>query len=302
MRSWVSHGSCDRAPQLEDRVKTQGRSELPELFRLIDGVAGALRVPSVDQVVVVPEFNAAYGRYGWRQRRVLFLGLPLLLSLDAQERVALIGHELGHGANGDQRRSLFVVGALSALIELWAALEPDALLPTEEGLIAYIQLPFRLIQLGLARLVLTFAAVLLMLLYRDSQRAEYYADALGARASGRRATLAMLERLHAAYLVARMTWVGETADPVAAVVEKVRRLPDRQRERLRRVERLEGSRLDYTHPPTVYRVEALESRPEDSAAYVLGLGASDAVDRELERFRRPIGEKIVDDYLSAVSY
>ncbi|WP_328822533.1 M48 family metalloprotease [Micromonospora rubida] len=50
--------------------------------------------------------NAYATAVGPRRRRVLCLGLPLWGSLPAQERVALLGHELGHFVNGDPRRSL----------------------------------------------------------------------------------------------------------------------------------------------------------------------------------------------------
>jgi heat shock protein HtpX len=181
------------------------------------------------------------------------------------------------------------------------ALEPDALLPSEDGVVGFLKLPFQLILLAVSRLFLGTAWLLLFLLFRDGQRAEYYADAIGLRLAGRQATLRMLERIHAAPGVERMTWLGETPDPIGVIVAKVRGLPAREMERIRRVERLLGTRLDASHPPTLYRIEVLEHQPDQPAALVLSHGEADAIDDELDRFREPMGRRLVDEYLSSVS-
>lgn len=289
-----------RMPELDATV--HGRTELPRLFALLDRAAAALGTAPPDGVVVEPEYNAAFAVVGWRRRRILFIGLPYWLVLDPQERVSLLGHELGHAVNGDARRGTFVGGAIGSLAALFEMLEPDELLPSEEGVWGYFQAPFRLVQLAIARFVLLVLFLLLLLGFRDGQRAEYYADALRVRLGGRRAALSELEKTHAAGSVARMTWVGETADPIGQIVAKVRTMPERERERIRRLERLEGSRLDATHPPTLYRIEVIEAQPDPSPLLVLSHGESTAIDAELERFREPMGRRLVDEHLSAVSW
>jgi heat shock protein HtpX len=66
------------------------------------------------------------------------------------------------------------------------------------------------------------------------------------------------------------------------------------------VEHLAGSRLDYTHPPTAYRIEVIESLPDATPAFVFDAERRSRVDAELERFRAPLGREIVEDYEIAV--
>lgn len=67
-------------------------------------------------------FNASYGRSG--RRRELRLGLCLWAILEPQERVALIGHELGRALNGDLRNNVFVRRALLPLAAWRELLRP----------------------------------------------------------------------------------------------------------------------------------------------------------------------------------
>jgi heat shock protein HtpX len=82
----------------------------------------------------------------------------------------------------------------------------------------------------------------------------------------------------------------------------IRTIPPRELERIRRVERLEGSRLDYSHPPTAYRVEVIEAGPDLEPAYVLSDELAARIDAEFEPYRDPLGRRIVDAYEATISY
>jgi Zn-dependent protease with chaperone function len=276
------------------------RSELPELYGLVDRVARSTGGATVTGIVIEPEFNAGYVRIGIRRRPLLVLGLPLFMALDPQERVALLGHELGHGVNGDPGRGFVVAGALRALVTVHTLLEPDELLPADEGIVAFAALPFRLVLLLASRAFYVFAIALLLLLFRDSQRAEYYADGIAARLAGRDATASMLELLHSGPAVSMMTWLGGTRDPIADIAAKARAIPPRELERMRRAEEIAGSALDATHPPTAYRVQIVRSRLPAPATFVLGARASERIDRELQLLREAIGAEIVDRHLGTL--
>lgn len=76
-------------------------SEAPSLFALVNQVRRQLRVPRLDEVVLVADLNAAVvetprlgGIFGWR--RTLMIGLPLLLMLSTEELKAVLAHEMGH--------------------------------------------------------------------------------------------------------------------------------------------------------------------------------------------------------------
>jgi Zn-dependent protease with chaperone function len=272
------------------------RESQPALYGLVARVTSELRSPPIDAIVLDHEFNASFGQYGLNRRRILFLGLPLFMTLGPQERVALLGHEIGHGVNRDPARGFLIGGAILALAELYDVLMPDALLPSEEGLWGILRLPFRLAMALLAGVALAGAFVLSALMFRDSQRAEYRADALGARLAGTAATLSTLEKLHFAPSVERMTWVGETRDILEAIRRKLASAPPRELERIRRAERLEGSRLDYMHPPTSYRVDLLASRPVAVASLVLPAGESDRIDQQLQSEHARIQQRILAEY------
>jgi Zn-dependent protease with chaperone function len=84
------------------------RAMAPELFGMIDGLRERLHTPALDNVLLTPEFNAGVmqvprlGLLGW-QRSYLFIGLPLMKSLTAEQFQAVLAHELGHLAGGHAR-------------------------------------------------------------------------------------------------------------------------------------------------------------------------------------------------------
>jgi heat shock protein HtpX len=283
-----------RVPIVDGPV--MGRDRLPELFGLVDKVTERIGGRPVDGIVIDSDFNASFSRSGWTRRRILTIGLPLFAALSAQGRVALLGHELGHDINGDPTRGLVLGSGINAVMQLHATLEPDELLPSDQGIVAYIGLPITLLMLGTSRLVLGIAWLLAALTLRTKQRAEYYADAIGVRAGGRDAMLSLLDALHAAKLVSRMVWIYERSDPVGTIAEAVRTMPQGELERIRRVEQLAGSRLDYSHPPTTYRVEIITSMVEASPALNLSDDQNRRIDDELRSFRDSIGRRIVEDY------
>src|SRR5438094_618563 len=81
--------------------------------------------PPPDALVISASFNAEWAVLGWRRRRTLTLGLPLLTVLPPQPRAALIAHELAHARNGDSTRGFFVGGAINALSTWYGILGPQ---------------------------------------------------------------------------------------------------------------------------------------------------------------------------------
>ncbi|MGW5329672.1 M48 family metallopeptidase [Streptomyces sp. NPDC004014] len=73
---------------------------------------------SVHAVAVDGSINASVMTYGVRGRRLLVLGMPLWEVRTPEERIALLGHELAHYANGDTRNGL-VVGTAVRTLALW---------------------------------------------------------------------------------------------------------------------------------------------------------------------------------------
>jgi Zn-dependent protease with chaperone function len=276
------------------------RADAPHLYGLADRVAEALETEHVDRIVVDHEFNASWAIVGLRRRRLLTLGLPLLAALGPQERVALVAHELAHARNGDSTRGLVMGSALNGLIELYGLIAPN---PAgveyfdDLGIFERIANGFLWI---LSRPVYGLILLQIHLLLRDSQRAEYLADALAARAAGTAATVRLHERLFLGPVVDMVVQrsarervheqlCGDIAEAVAAV-------PERERERRRRVARLEGARLDVTHPPSGSRIRLLEERPPVDAAIRLSAAGSEAIDRELAPLHPTLARRLVDEH------
>jgi hypothetical protein len=107
---------------------------------------------------------------------VLTIGLPLWAVLSPQQRVALLGHELGHFVNGDVRYGLLTQIPARTCGELAELLRPA---PTGAG-----DLVIRLLFGPLHVLAATMHVLLRWLSHRDGHHAEYLADHLAARAAG----------------------------------------------------------------------------------------------------------------------
>jgi Zn-dependent protease with chaperone function len=277
------------------------RTAMPELLALVDRVSAAVGGRPVDRVYIAPDYNASFSQYGWRRRSGLRIGLPLFAALEGQERVALLGHEVAHGVNRDPARGFIIGSASRSAFELYRVLHPGRLISRRPSIGEYFAIPFVLVQLALAEGVWFVFVVLVRSASQASQRAEYRADLIAAQVAGRAAALAMTERLYLGRTVGRMTWVAQVGDPVDEIVQKVRGTPSRELERIRRIERLAGSRLDYQHPPTVYRISVLEALPPLAPAVVLDSITSDRIDVELRPAHAPIGRQIVADYLMRIS-
>jgi Zn-dependent protease with chaperone function len=277
------------------RVPERGRvarKEAPQLYSLVDAVAAALGTHSADVIIVDDPFNASWSVCGIRRRRVLTLGLPLLIALTPAERVALIAHELSHGRNGDAGRGLFVGSAVNALLEQYFLLVPAGL-------------PGGTFVIDAAMWVLSRPSRWLLqlewhLLLHDSQRAEYIADVSAAGVAGTDAVISLHEKL---LLDSTFRGVVQRAarsesdlfDELRLAVERV---PERERLRRRRVARLESARLDASHPPTAKRIALLEQRP-----HVAGNGhnpPAQIIDEELRPLRAALQERIIDAYRASV--
>lgn len=291
-----------RLPRLdEDDGHPLDPARTPALHELVAAVARALDRPPPDLIVVDASWNAGWGQFGLRRRRVLLLGLPLLAALEPQERVAVIGHELGHDRNGDARRSLLVgsaVAGLGRLVELLRPLEDEGDL-AESGLgpVAWLTGGVMWLVSRPVDAVLWLEAVLLL---RDMQRAEYLADALAARVAGTPAAIALEERLLLAstfmLAVQQAAHADADVDVLGHATEALRAVPDRERERRRRVARLEHVRLNDTHPPTGMRIAMLEGRPVQQPAVTLNSAWSARIEAELEPMHERIGREVLDAY------
>ncbi|WP_406837620.1 M48 family metallopeptidase [Streptomyces sp. AHU1] len=271
------------------------RADAPELFALVDEVAHVAGTRSVDTIVVNDWINAGVGSYGVRGRRLLVLGLPLWEILSPQQRIALLGHEMGHYVNGDTRHGLVVGTAYRSLITWHYYFESGEHDPLDEA--ATLQLIVDLLYVVPRLLVLGVLTLLDRLSMRASQRAEYLADRVAAQAGSTQAALEWMDRLlvsnSAAVTLGREVnrtalngprgkqqtdaWAAGLWERLAADLASV---PEHERERLRRVGALRAHSVDSTHPPTHLR----------HACLMIGEPAPPTVITDEERERRIAGE------------
>ena len=150
------------------------RSEFPALYRLADQVAQAISAPQVDVIRLDGMYNASFSLVGWRRKRVVALGLPLFSILTAQERVALLGHELGHCVNGDITRTFAVRTAIDTLVSWHGLFHPGSIwrgAGRYEGLAGIAPglatIPANLFMLGVAQIAKLWIFALVNLTWSD---------------------------------------------------------------------------------------------------------------------------------------
>ncbi|MFF1392588.1 M48 family metallopeptidase [Streptomyces sp. NPDC058287] len=289
-----------RFGRLPDDAPVLHRADAPRLFALIDEVAACAPTSGVHAVAVTAEVNASVSTYGIGQRRLLTLGLGLWEITAPQERVALIGHELGHFAHGDTRHGVIIANALHSL-NSWRYLVAPIRNPSglEVILNALYLLPFLAVQ-GVMML-------LDQLTLRAAQRAEYLADASSATAASTEAAVALQDRL-LVYGSAETFLLRESNarqvrdrakrdepeqglwDRLAAYVESI---PESEYERRRRVGALRGHSVDSTHPPTHLRRACLLAGPAEPAAVRVDAEAVAAITAELADARRVVARRVL---------
>ncbi|MCX5142423.1 MULTISPECIES: M48 family metallopeptidase [unclassified Streptomyces] len=298
--AWVLRPRFARLPEDEPVLR---RADAPELFALIDEIAGTVGTTGVHAVSVTGEFNASVSTYGLRRRRVLSIGLGLWETLGAEQRIALLGHELGHYANGDTRHGLIIGNACRSL-DTWRYLLAPAEHPTPlEAVINALYL--------LPRSAVTGVLMVLdHLTLRAAQRGEYLADSFAARCGSTEAAVGLMDRLLVADSVAAKllresnslrTRRGGTAaggevwsglwERLAAHMDTI---PESEHERQRRCSALRGHSVDATHPPTHLRRTRLLTAAVLPAAVTMDTARRTALQDELSGARDRVARRIMN--------
>jgi Zn-dependent protease with chaperone function len=209
--------------------------------------------------------------------------------------------------NGDPLRGFILGGARAALGEWYATLQTRRVIRQYSNVAAAELIAEKLMQL-LSMIPWSVAVVLTQLSWRDSQRAEYYADELAASVAGNEATARALEkgRLSGTLRLAAQQAVhrrdsGDAGDLLLGIRAKVDAMPPRERERLHRIELLPGGVADTTHPLTAYRIEFVRSLPERSPLVTCTAERSDVIDAELAPFRPEVERVLKEGYRASIT-
>lgn len=295
--AWVLRPRLGRLSWYTESAEVLDRATAPTLFALVERVAAAVGAPMPDVVLLSDDFNAYTTVVGLRRQRVLCLGAVFWATLDEQERVALLGHELGHFVNGDLRRILLTQVAQCTLGEVADLLRPDADVTAGGGFLDLIAALVTRVVLGLlSRLIFIPHLLLVWISLRDSQRAEYLADELGAKAGGTAAAirsdelLLLEEAIDTVVCREARNGNGAAAWRAAAAVARANLATDIPA--LRQLSRRDDVSLFASHPPGGLRIAMYERRPAMPAAVVLTETDAARIDDELaalyEQVRREL--------------
>ncbi|WP_298260591.1 M48 family metallopeptidase [uncultured Litoreibacter sp.] len=253
-----------RRPTIEGQFFT--RDDLPELFSLTDQIAERLGGQPITKVQFGAEFNAhSVERVG---ERVLGIGFALWQILSAEERVALIAHEISHQVNGDQARTGILQAGLHSVAE-WHALCGSSRLVDQEGYYLRESEAEDIFGRGIMWIFAAAFSQLWVLLTRlsflDSQRAEYFADAIATRAAGREAVIGTLRKLsympllHEGYLEMAPSLLPHGTAYFDQLCRHAMTPSEQVRAELGVQMAEEAHCVDMSHPPTVERINFLEN-------------------------------------------
>ena len=274
------------------------REAAPTIHAICDRIAQALGMPGVDVIALDGSFGASLYFAGWGRRHVLTAGLPLLWVLDRQETVALLAHELAHAVNGDPARGRYLAVALDTLATWYAWLAPNHIWAPGSGLLGLFVAPYQIAMFLISSGIRLIHRALVLLLWQNSQRAEYLADRLAAQVAGAPAALALLQRLdmEGSYNIAlaRIAASNEKQDFFDTFRRLVQAAPPREWERIRRLHLLEDARLDDSHPPTFLREEALRALPETPAQVEISEAEAERMAQELAPLKPKVQKEMVD--------
>jgi heat shock protein HtpX len=261
--------------------------EFPALHALVNEVAHELGGQPIRNIVVNEDFNAAYGVFGWRRVPVLWIGLPLWMALRPQERLALLGHEVAHGINGDGTRSFVVWSALSALDEWISALreplrharhQPQPSPDTGPGFFLFLWLERKVCLLNCFGSINSGRNISPIISARRSRGQNPQCRPCGewgARSISMTCCYGT-RTVHRVYILGLFR-------------QRICDLPQREWQRLARSSRREDSRLDASHPPTAHRVEFLDTHRVAAPLMVASESAMTAIDAELRKLEERLG-------------
>lgn len=285
------------------------RAKLPRLFAVLDRVGEATGAPTPEYVRFDAKFNAGTGRRGLRHEPVLVLGAPLWQVLDGDERLALLGHELGHQVNGDSTQGLLVATARHSLQEWRVLFYPNngpsrrvARGPAGLGqvLVPVILLPFYLLMTGAQQ----FYGWLQV---HVSLRAEFLADDIAARTASTTAALSLLRKLNTrssveAYVTRakfaraasrKAPTVEDAMEMWIGLQDFMKTIPEHEYVRAARISEYRGTQIDASHPADYLRVRLLKGRPSHDAAVTVSEDEWLGVDVEVAPYVAEVGRAIL---------
>ncbi|WP_433533249.1 M48 family metalloprotease [Micromonospora sp. CA-263727] len=243
------------------------RRQAPELWRLVEELAGELDTRPPTRIFLTPEVNAAVSEeprmLGFAVgARTMYLGVPLLTQLTPTELRAVLAHEFGHYAGRHTRFGAVTYRGAAALQSALFRLRMTA--QSRQGISGYAWFYQKIVG-GYARLFLWVSLAV-------RRRQELEADARAAAVVGPAATAEALRRVHAlghawtGFLtmfvrpIQRLGFVPEDLFGTFAAMVDDPLVQERLAELRKHPIETNRSWLD-SHPPLARRLAIIETQP-----------------------------------------
>ena len=283
------------------------RNQFPNLYGFVDRICEKMGASPFHGIVVDSHFNASYTEYGigpWK-KKLLTLGLPLIEAIENEELAAIVGHEIGHGQNGDLLRGIFVGHALSTLKNWHYIWMPTSLFEGNHSIVGIIMFPFNVARVLVASLFDLNYRFLLILLRRQSQEAEYFADRAGAQIVGKDVFISGLQKTISVRatvdIIVQRAALNNSPTKIFEEIRKLRGGPGSNLFQNTFYKELRtGQSLDSTHPPTLFRIHYLKSVHVPYRNLELNSNIYFAVRKELESLHDKISQELIDAHLSEI--
>ena len=163
----------------------------PRLFQEIESISRSVNQEMPAEVYLVPDVNAWVaqrgGIMGFRSRRVMGLGLPLMRTLTRSQFRAVLAHEFGHYHGGDTKLGPWIYKTRNAIMRTLSSLGSGVL-----------QKPF-----------LWYGKMFLRITHAISRRQEFVADELAARTVGSQPLITGLQTVHGTGSAYNAYWHNE---------------------------------------------------------------------------------------------
>jgi Zn-dependent protease with chaperone function len=281
------------------------------LYETGDRIARVLQTASVTGIGISAEFNANYRTASWKGMPYVEVGAPLLAILSVDEFIAMLSHELSHGANKDPLRGHFLFVALETLVGWATVIRPTSISGLGDGMpygaiISIIGIPFAIAAIALSELIFLVAKGLYLLVLHQSQRAEYLADLLAARVSGSKEMISLLDKLYLFDVVdtaIQRHALTKPDDPIGnKLLEAVTVLPESTRDKYRAESRAASWQVDSTHPPTALRIDMLTVHSSCTAQGILSLAEKDVLASEISRLVESMQREMTTQKIEAMYF
>lgn len=265
------------------------RQEYPAIYKLVDMISEKLKSKKIKNICVSYDFNAFFASTGLKRENFIVLGIPYFSILDFNEKVSVIAHEVTHCKNKDTSRHKFVSSALNTLAKWYSNLRAYDDLK--------IFLPFTW---PISLVVKMLIYILGVMIWRDRQRAEYFADYSAAKIAGVDATISSLEKFyyHSVFhsTLERIARLINAQDLFETFRKRINNVPEREILRVKTIEKLETTDLKSSHPPTLYRNQFITNKIKNFEKLGLAQEEIEQIEAEFKKAEKMIERRILNDY------